>query len=94
MAQMTTVSVPAATWTQITNADATAITFQNVGEGDLYVKGTVGANAPSTTDGALQYASRQGERNATLSELFPGVSGVNRVYVWSQRAGSVSVNHA
>lgn len=94
MAQMATVSLTANTWTQITNADATSITFQNLGAGVLFIKGAVGATPPSNLNGALQYQSYQGELNADLGDLFPGVAGVTRVYAYSSLDGSVSVNHA
>lgn len=95
MPQMTTVSLPSSTWTQITNANATSITFQNLGDGVIVIKGTVGAVAPSDATGGIQYLPGQGEINVTLADLFPGVSGANRIYAYAQRStGSVSVNHA
>lgn len=95
MAQMNRITLTASTWTQITNADVTAITFQNVGGGPVLIKGTVGAVAPTTNLGALQYDTNQGEKNETLANLFPGVSGATRVYAYSEGFPStISVNHA
>jgi len=95
MPQMTTVAVPANTWTQITNANATSISFQNVSAGyTVSIKGTVGATPPSNFEGAIQYPPGQRETNIALSNLFPGVSGANRIYVWCSNEAQVSVNHA
>ena len=95
MPQMTTVAVPANTWTQITNANATSISFQNVSAGyTVFIKGTVGATPPSNFEGAIQYAPMQRETNIALSNLFPGVSGANRIYAWCSNEAQVSVNHA
>jgi hypothetical protein len=38
MAQNTTINVPAATWTILTDADVSAITFQNVGSDAVLIK--------------------------------------------------------
>lgn len=37
MPQNTTVSVPAQQWTQLTDANATTATWQNVGSGEVYI---------------------------------------------------------
>lgn len=92
-ARNTDVSVPAGTWTQLTDNDVTAITFQNKSKVvDLYVKGTVGANAPTTTAGAIRYEPLMGERNAAVADLFPGVAAT-RVYAWCSDAVDVFVSH-
>lgn len=94
MAQNATASAAANAWTELTNGNVTGITFQNVGSNHILVKGTSGQNAPSTTDGAIRYNPGQGERNVALSDLFPGVSGANRVYIWAPAATPVVVSHA
>lgn len=95
MAQLTTVSAVAATWTQITDADATAITFQNQAGINMLLKGTTDATPPSTTDGAIIYAPFAGERNVTITDLFPHPSGVDRLWVYfGAGPGSVMVSHA
>jgi len=40
MAQNTNISIPQLAWTQITNADVTSITFQNISGNYVLVKGT------------------------------------------------------
>ena len=94
MAQNTTVDIPAATWTQITDANVTSITFQNISGNFVRVKGTVGATAPTDLSGSLRYNPGQGERNVALTDLFPGISGVNRVYVFADSGAQVVVSNA
>jgi hypothetical protein len=93
MPQNTNITVPPDTWTLLTDADVTAVTFQNMGN-DLLIKGTVGAVAPTTLLGAVSYFPGGGERNVLLSDLFPGVSGRNRLYAYSPGGTSVFVSHA
>jgi len=95
MAQLTTVSADAATWTQITNADATAITFQNQAGINMLLKGTTDGTAPTTTTGAIIYQPFTGEKNVTITDLFPEPSGVDRLWVYfAAGPGSVMVSHA
>ena len=93
MAQNTDIVLAIGAWTQLTNADVTAITFQNKSGGFILVKGTVGAVAPTDDDGAVRYNPGQGERNVSLSDLFPGISA-NRVYAYTSAGGEVMVSHA
>lgn len=95
MAQLATVSANAATWTQITDADATSITFQNQAGINMLLKGTTDATAPTTTDGAIIYPPFMGEKNVTITDLFPEPSGVDRLWVrFEAGPGSVMVSHA
>ena len=96
MPQNVTVTAPSGVWTQLTDANVTNITFQNVSAPIMLIKGTVGATAPTDTAGALNYERGQGERNVALADLFPGVSGVNRVWAYASNGaqGSVMVSHA
>ena len=93
MARNTDIPLPTATWTQLTDADVTSITFQNKSGDYILVKGTVGASAPSDDDGAVRYNPGQGERNVSLSDLFPGVAAT-RVYAYAPTGAEVMVSHA
>ena len=93
MAQNTTVSIPAATWTQLTDADVSLITFQNVGSNHIVIKATTDTSAPTTTDGGFRYNPGQGEKNVGLAELFSGISGADRLWVYSTDGTSVVVSH-
>jgi hypothetical protein len=94
MAQNTTIAIPAATWTQLTDADITSITFQNVGSNHIIVKATTDGTAPTSTDGGFRYNPGQGERNVFLSDLFPGIASRDRLWAYSTDASSVVVSHA
>lgn len=93
MAQNTTVDLSANEWTQLTDADVTTITFQNVGGSHMLVKGTTGATAPADFSGCIRYNPGQGELNTALSDLFPGISAA-RVYAYSPGGVPVMVSHA
>lgn len=94
MAQNTTITVPARTWTQITDADIASITFQNVGSNYILIKATTDTSAPTTSAGAIRYNPGQGERNVALSDLFPGLAGRDRVWAYAEDATPVVVSHA
>lgn len=93
MAQNTTITLAAETWTQLTDANVTSITFQNISGYHVMVKGTTSAVAPTNDDGAIRYNPGQGERNALLSDLFPGISAT-RVYAYAPTGAEVMVSHA
>lgn len=93
MAQNTTISVAPGAWTQLTDTNATSITFQNTGSSHIMVKGTTNATAPTDSVGALRYNPGQGERNVGLGDLFPGISAV-RVWAFCDSGNAVMVSHA
>lgn len=95
MARNDTLELTAGVWNEITNADVTSITFQNISPYPVFVTATTGA-APSSTEaeGTVRYNPGQGERNVQLSDLFPGVVGADRVYVISEGVATVFVSHA
>lgn len=68
------------TWTQITDADVTSITFQNRGSMPIEVIATPNASAPSEDAVGIIYAGGQGEANRSLSDLFPGVATPRRLW--------------
>jgi len=94
MAQNTTITIPAETWTQLSDADIDSCTFQNVGLNYVLVKGATDATAPDSTDGALRYDPKQGEKNAFLVDLFPGIDGADRLYAFSPGGTEMVVSHA
>ena len=94
MPQNATVAVPARTWTQLTNADVSAIRVQNINGYTIEIMGTVGAVAPTSDAGAIVLAAGQAiAADLTLAQLFPGVAGANRVYAFSDAPALVSVSH-
>ena len=95
MAQNTTVTLTARTWTQVTNSDANAVRVANLGTEPIWVMATVGAVAPTSFAGGLPLLTGQVmAADLSLAQLFPGVAGANRVYVYSPYASQVSVSHA
>lgn len=98
MAQNTHIKLAANTWTLLTDANVTNVTFQNVSQNYVWIKATVGATAPTSIAGAVRYEFGEGEANVLLSDLFPGVSGANRVYALAGDeaggTGAVMVSHA
>jgi hypothetical protein len=88
------VTLAAGEWTQLTNADATAVRVQNLGVRPVLIKARVGAGALSSTGGSITL-----EPNAivgvgvTLAQMFPGVEGASRLYAFSETGGIVSVSH-
>ena len=94
MPQNTTVSVPSATWTQLTDADVNTITFQNISGYHVLIKATTSASAPTSIDGSIRYNPGQGERNVAMSDLFPGISGADRLWAYTTEQAEVFVSHA
>lgn len=82
MPQNTTITVSTA-WVQLTDANVTEITFQNIGASAIYVQATIGAVAPSAQAFGILYQPGEGESKRLLADMFPGVSGANRVYAKS-----------
>ncbi len=94
MARTETLNLPRDQWTEITNANATAITFQ-VKSGTIFLAAVVGAVPPTSFTGAVQYRAGQGELALPLASLAPGTAGANRVYAYPQAApAEVYVSHA
>ena len=93
MSQNTDIVLAPETWTQLTDADVSAISFQNKSGNFILVKGTATASAPTDDDGAVRYNPGQGERNVSLSDLFPGISAA-RVYAYAPGGAEVFVSHA
>lgn len=94
MAQNTVVTLPAQTWTQLTDADVSAITFQNRSPYHIFIAGATDATAPTNFTGAIRYNPGQGERNVTLADLFLGLTSPDRVYAYCEHPAQVFVSHA
>jgi len=90
------VDIPPSQWVELTDNDVTSITFQNKGYSqdyhNIFIAVTGGAT-PTSLDGTLEYPPKYGERNVSLSDLFPGGAG-SRVFAYSQHATKIFVSHA
>lgn len=94
MAQNTTYPVTTS-WVMITDANVTNATFQNLTQGGLFIAATNGTGSPTAGVQTLSYGAGQGERNVALADLFPGVSGANRLWARVQSgSGTVFISHA
>lgn len=94
MPQTATIQIPKETITQITNADAPVVTFQNTGGGNLLVKATVNSTPPTDMSGALVYWPNQGEKKVALADLFLGLTSPVRLWGYSDTSTSVFISHA
>lgn len=94
MAQNTDMDLAAQTWTQLTDADVSQISFQNKGGTHIFVKATTDTTAPTTFAGAIRYNPGQGERNVLLSDLWPGLTGRDRVWAYAAGPVTVFISHA
>lgn len=95
MARNDTINLTANTWVQVTNSNVSALRVQNISGYSVYLKATAGAGAPADISGAVllqPYATLAAD--LTLAQLWPGVTGANRVYAVSDAPATVSVSHA
>lgn len=93
MAQNTTITVTPGSWQQLTDADATNVTFQNVSNQPVQlVRG--GTSAPSTFNGSLIYDPGYGEINRALADIWPGGTG-SRLWAYAtDQLAMVAISHA
>ena len=66
----------------ITAADAAAIFVQNRSSAAVEVIGTADDTPPVDTSGGILLEGKGVILNEALSDLFPGVPGVVRVWIW------------
>jgi hypothetical protein len=85
---------PVRRWVELTTADATGVTFQNIGNATVYLKGTVGSIAPINADGVLEFPPASQAITYLLSDMFPGISGVNRLWAYADAETFVTISHA
>ena len=95
------VTCPPGVWTELTNSDATAITFQ-VLAGAVKVRVTAGATPPALAAAGYPYYARAADRSSNSGEMrvtiatFTTSAGANRVYAQpiNGRPAVVIVDHA
>ncbi|MGH1417075.1 MAG: hypothetical protein ACRBB0_26565 [Pelagimonas sp.] len=93
MPRSTTIPAVQNQWTELTDGEvSTEVLFQNRSGYSMDFQATADANAPTSLGGAIQYRPGQGERD-TLQNIFPGVSGANRLWVYSHNGGLISIQH-
>jgi len=95
MARNDNVAIPAITWTQLTNANATAIRVQSVILSEMTLQATNGVTAPTTQVGVIVLAGGAVlAADLTIAQLWPGVTGANRVWAFARTPSVASVSHA
>jgi hypothetical protein len=95
MARNDDIEIPERAWTQLTNADATAVRVSLKGSFGLLLQATNGTTPPTGLGGAIPlqgYGTLAAD--LALADLWPGVSGANRLWAWTDQAQTVSVSHA
>lgn len=81
-------------YTQLTNADVSSVVLQVYGPGGILLQGRAGAGAVDDV-GAILFTPTTGLQSVVLSELFPDISGVNRLYARARSIDTeVVVRHA
>lgn len=94
-AQNTDVHLPKKTWVLLTSGDVTALRVKEKFGFPVKLKATVGPVAPTNDTGSVDLLGYEGmATDVTLAQLFPGVTGANRVYGYCDYATVVSVSHA
>lgn len=97
MAQHTIKTLAPATWAELTDADVSAITFQNVGDDDVYIVVQTTDTMPTGTpvaNNAYRYGPKTGEINVTLANMALGLTSPDRVFAYAPNGGAVLVSHA
>jgi len=90
-----TINVRQREWKLLTDSDITSARFQVLATPGLFIQGSNGTDAPTTTQGAIFYEHGEGEVDRALSEIFPGITDANRLWAFMPHgSGAVSVSHA
>lgn len=92
MPQNANVTVNDDDYTELTNADATNVTFQVQNSACMIKVAT--STKPTNDDGAFKYQAGEGEINKPLSEIAPGATG-SRLWARSNSGHCiVAISHA
>ena len=95
MARNENVTVPAETWTQLTNANASAVRVSNLSGFRIELQATSDTTAPTVLDGTVPLDSGLTlNGDVTLASLYPGVTTPVRLWAFCRFAVEVSVSHA
>jgi hypothetical protein len=92
MARTETLTIPASVWTELTNADATAVRVQNLSSHSVQLMATATATAPSSSDGAVvMHGFQTLAKDLPLAQLWSNASV--RLWALSDLPVSLSVSH-
>jgi hypothetical protein len=94
-AQNTDIPLRAKTWVLLTSSNVTAFRVKEKCGFPVKLKATVGEVPPTNDAGSVDLLGYEGmAADVTLAQLFPGVTGANRVYGYAEFSTVVSVSHA
>lgn len=85
---------PSYSWVELTEAAATFVTFQNVGYAPVFVKATSSSSPPSDAQGALEFPAASQAVSYSISSMFPGIAGANRLWAYAWFDSAVAISHA
>ena len=95
MAQNTTLTIQPATWTLITDSDVSAARWVNTGPTTVWITATTDTTAPTSNAAAIPYHPGFGESaDRLLSDIWPGLTGRDRLWAYCDVLGQVSISHA
>lgn len=80
-------------WTQLTNADATAISFQ-VLSGSIQIRVTATDTPPADTDQGWSYGAGQASQGELVRNLSDYANAISSGRVFARGPGTVLVDHA
>lgn len=82
------------TYTEISNADVTKFSCQNLHSSGVWINVRAGTGAV-TDAGALYLPPHAALLDTVIADIFPGVTGANRVYARTvEFNGDVMISHA
>ena len=95
MARNDNVAIAANTPVQLTNANAAAVWVHNLSGYAVYLQATLGTTPPaSRAGGVMLQAGGTLAADLTLAQLWPGITGANRLWAFADLACDLSVSHA
>ena len=94
MAHLNTITCFGGVWTELTNADVSAIRIQNQGGDLIRVMATPDTAEPAGSQGSIALGAGDIVAASTpLADLFPSVTAGYRVWAWAVVTVDVSVSH-
>lgn len=93
-ALITPIGSPSYSWVELTESATNFVTFQNVGYAPVFVKATNSSSPPSDAQGALEFPAASQAVSYSISSMFPGIAGANRLWAYAWFDSAVAISHA
>lgn len=99
MASHQSVTLAPNAWTQVTGSDVSAAMLQNQSGYAIRVLATAGVTPPAATPAVIAtgiefFPGGGFDASRLLSEIFPGITGANRIWAYCSMHGQVVCSHA